>query len=213
MHPAYRDGRYDGPRMKSGIQAVVSTLIVVILPPSAVFGQSRPGTPISTTVCELVKTPERFNSQLVTLHGPIQIAFEDFSLSASECIERKIDSIWLEYGRGPKRQPTIWCCGDMVPRDPLALVQDNEFRRFHRYITTEKKTKGCYDCYLYHVTATLTGRFDAVETEPCPGDASSRCCGVGGFGHFGMACGRLVIQAVSEVEAKPVDPAAYDRRK
>jgi hypothetical protein len=75
----------------------------------------------------------------------------------------------------------------MVPRDRLALVQNAEFHRFHRYLTAVKKAKACYDCYLYHVTATLTGRFDAVEPQPRA---------LWGFGHFGMACGRIVIETV-----------------
>jgi hypothetical protein len=122
----------------------------------------------------------------------VQIAFEDFELSAETCEGGKIDGIWLEYGRGPKKQPTIWCCGDLTPRDPLVLVQDNEFRRFHRLLTAKKRAG--------RITATLAGRFDSVETEPCPGDSKARCCGFGNFGHFGMACGRLVIQRVSDVE-------------
>jgi hypothetical protein len=73
----------------------------------------------------------------------------------------------------------------------------------------QRKEKGCYayDCNLYNVTATLAGRFEAVDTEPCPGDAASHCCGIGGgFGHFGAACARLVIHRVTEVVAKPVIP-------
>jgi hypothetical protein len=84
------------------------------------------------------------------------------------------------------------------------MVENREFRRFHRLLTAEKNAKRCYDydCYVYRVTATLVGWFDAVDTDPCPGDAQARCCGFGNFGHFGLACGRLVIQRVTQVEAK-----------
>src|SRR5579871_53380 len=75
--------------------------------------------PTRTTLCDLVTAPERFNGQIVSLNSRILIAFEDFELSARSCQGKKIDSVWLEYGRGPKRQPTTWCCGDIVPRDPL----------------------------------------------------------------------------------------------
>jgi hypothetical protein len=102
----------------------------------------------------------------------------------------------------------------MVPRDPLTLTQGSEFHRFHRLLTAEKRATGCHDCYLYHVTATIAGRFDAVATQACPGDAMSTCCGAsGGFDHFGMACGRIVIRAVSEVVATPIDPNVYDTKK
>lgn len=138
------------------------------------------------TVCEVLGSPALFTGKIVTLRGSIQIGFENFGLSASDCPEKKIDSLWLEYGRGPKRQPTTWCCGDMIPRDRLVLVQNSEFRRFHHYITAAKKGS-----YLYRVTATLTGRVDA----------GGSC----GFGHLGAACARLVIGAVSEVVAERAD--------
>jgi hypothetical protein len=179
------------------LEAAVQIVITAVVLPIAAFGQAMAPEPIKTTVCEVVRTPALFNGKIITLRSPIQIAFEDFGLSVSECAEKKIDYVWLEYGKGPKRQPTIWCCGDMVPRDSLVLKQDREFRRFHHYITATKKAKGCYDCYLYHVTATLTGRFDAVERE-----LGALC----GFGHLGTACGHLVISAVSDVVAEATDP-------
>ncbi|HWC99983.1 MAG TPA: hypothetical protein VG456_24655 [Candidatus Sulfopaludibacter sp.] len=185
--------------------AVAAVFAASVLP-GAVFGQSVPNEPIKTTLCELASAPERFNGRIVAVRGPIQIAFENFTFSLSECESRKVDDVWLEYGRGPKQQPTTWCCGDMVPRDTLILVQDKEFRRFHRYLTDEKKERDCYNCYGFKVTATLTGRFEAVDTQPCPGDGKGHCCEFGGgFGHFGASCARLVIQRVTGVVAKQVD--------
>lgn len=167
------------------------------------FAGTDADSPFQTNICELVKSPRAFNGQLVSIRAPVLIAFENFELSVAGCADRSLDYIWLEYGSGPKRQPTTWCCGDMVPRDALPLTQDAEFRRFHRFLTAARKAKGCYDCYLYHVTATIDGRFDAVETQPCPGDAESRCCAAG-FGHLGKACARIVIRDVSSVVATPM---------
>ncbi len=157
-----------------------------------------------TALCQIVQQPDRYNGTLVTVRAPVKIAFEDFELSASACDSKKIDAIWLEYGKGPKHQPTTWCCGNIVPGDSLAVVQNDEFRKFHRHLTAQKRTKGCYEgqCYLYEVTATLTGRFDSVPTQPCP-DHEHLCCSKAGFGHFGAFCGRLVIQSVEGVAAKP----------
>lgn len=183
------------------IQIVFAAIITI---PALAWGQTNSDQPIRTTVCEVVRAPASFHGKMITLRGPIQISFENFAIPASDCAEKKIDHLWLEYGRGPKKQPTTWCCGDMVPRDSLVLVQNAEFRRFHDYITAVVKAKGCYDCYLYRVTATLTGRFDAVEPQP-----HATC----GFGHFGTACGRLVIRAVSDVAADPVDPAVYGHKR
>ena len=187
--------------MDTAIQTVIAA---VVLLPIVAFGQMKSDEPIKTTVCEIVKSPALFNGKIVTVRAPIEIAFERFGLSASHCAEQKIDDVALEYGSGPRKQPTIWCCGDMVPRDPLVLVQNKDFRRFHHYLTAEKKAKRCYDCYLYHVTATLTGRFDAVEPQP-----GALC----GFGHMGAACGRLVIRSVADVVADPVDPTAREKNE
>lgn len=192
---------------------VIRLLIAALFIQSAVaFGQTDADSPVKTNVCELVKSPTKYNGKLVSVRAPVEIAFEHFGLSADECADKMVDDIWLEYGTGAKRQPTTWCCGDMVPRDTLTLVQNAEFRRFHRFLTAEKKAKNCYDCYLYHVTATINGRFDAVETEPCVGNAKRHCCS-GAFGHFGMACGRIVIRGVSAVAASPIDPAVYDKKR
>lgn len=183
------------------IQAAIT---FVAMRPVLASGQTKSAQSIPTTVCEVVKSPASFSGRIITLRAPIQIAFENFRISSDDCTEKNIDYLWLEYGSGPKSQPTSWCCGDMVPRDSLALVQNPEFQRFHHYLTAVRKAKACYDCYLYHVTATLTGRFDAVEPQP-----RALC----GFGHLGAACGRLVIQTVSDVVADPVDPSTLGKRK
>jgi len=182
--------------MRCCLNLSVSAVFVVL--PGIAVAQVEADEPIKTTLCELVKDPVRFSGKMATMRGRVLIAFEDFELDATRCNVNTIGQVWLEYGKGPKKQPTIWCCGDMVPRDPLAVVQDGEFRRFHHNLTTEKSAK------QYKVTATLTGRFDAVRAEPCPGDSRARCCPTGGFGHLGMACARLVIESVSDVVAQPV---------
>jgi hypothetical protein len=173
---------------------------------SLCLGQTEMHNPIKTTVCEIVQSPQTFSGKLVKLNARVIIAFEDFELSASACEGKRINGVWLEYGRGPKKQPTTWCCGDLTPRDPLTLLENDAFRRFDHYLTAQRRTKGCYEgqCYLYEVTATLTGRFDSVQTESCP-NGKDICC-KGGFGHFGFFCGRLVVQSVSDVVATPTPP-------
>jgi hypothetical protein len=197
--------------MDFGFRAVVAISLTVF--PGLEFAQVKSDEPIKTTPCDLVKEPERFNGKVVRVNSRVSIAFEDFELSDSGCDGKKIDGIWLEYGKGPKRQPTTWCCGDMVPRDPLALVENNDFRTFHRYLTAHKTTNGCHEgqCYLYDVTATLTGRFDSVKTEPCA-DVKRECC-KDGFGHLGGFCGRIMIQSVSEVVAKPISSSVREKKR
>jgi hypothetical protein len=91
-------------------------LIVVLAATFGVmFGQI---TPRQTTVCEIAKDPQQFQAKLVTVRDRVRIAFEDFELSTTGCSGPVIDGVWLEYGKGPRRQPAIWCCGDLTPRDP-----------------------------------------------------------------------------------------------
>ena len=75
--------------------------------------------------------------------------------------------------------------------DPMRVVMNNDLKKLDHYLTAQS----------YDVTATLTGRFDAVETVLCP-DGKSRCPKNGGFGHFGLASARIVFQSVSDVLAK-----------
>jgi hypothetical protein len=169
--------------------------------PSHTLPQPQSGESTPTTVCDIARSPEQFNGKMVRVRSRVGIAFEDFEFPVSDCDRSIIEGIWLEYGHGPKRQPTTWCCGDMIPRDPLAVIENADFRKFHRYLTAQRRTSDCYEgeCYIYDVTATLIGRFDFAHTEPCR-DNKGVCCSAG-FGHFGMFCGRLVIRSVSDVEA------------
>jgi len=157
------------------------------------------------TVCDLVKNPDHFNGKMVTVvRALVEIDFEQFELSAKGCNERMADGIWLQYGRGPKSQPTTWCCGDLTPADSLILVQDSAFKLFHRYITAHRSHCLAPRCNLYRVTATLTGRLDTVPSALCA-DGKRRCPEKGGFGHFGQSTIRLVIQSVSDVTGNPID--------
>jgi hypothetical protein len=184
---------------------------LAVVSPAALMGQAKVVTPPNVKLCEVAKRPDQFKGKLISVRGPIQISFEDFELSVAECANRSLEGVWLEYGRGPKRQPTTWCCGDMIPVDPLGVVENDAFRAFQGYLTAQGRTSGCSEgqCYLYSVTATLTGRLDTVATLPCP-DGKSQCC-QGGFGHFGAFCARLVIQSVSEVVAQPTIPGEKGR--
>ena len=67
---------------------------------------------------------------MLWVHGDVRVAFEEFALVTKGCDSAVLDGIWIEYGRGPKRQPVTWCCGDLIPRDPLAMIMDPSFRKF-----------------------------------------------------------------------------------
>lgn len=111
--------------------------------PGAAFGQTNSDGPMKATVCELAKEPSRYKGKIVTVRGRVLIGFEDFELSTDSCDGGNIGRLWLEYGKGPKRQPTTWCCGDMTPREPLRLVENSDFRKFHRLLTAQRRGAGC----------------------------------------------------------------------
>ena len=193
--------------------ATLGVFVTTALFAGVAYAQTTSSEPIKTSVCELVKSPDRFTGKMVSVGGRILIAFEDFRLDTTAYSGNSTD-LWLEYGSGPKRKPTIWCCGDMTPRDPLRVVQDSEFKRFHRALTAQSRGKGCHEgqCYPYEVTAILTARFDAVETMTCPDD-KSLCPKGGGFGRFGLSSARIVIESVSDVVAKSIDPSVHEKEK
>jgi hypothetical protein len=128
--------------------------------------------PPEVALRDLTARPLDYSGKLVQTSGNVSIGFEYFILCVETC---ETGSTWLEYGRGPKKQPAIWCCGDLVPRDPLKLIQDSQFKLFDRYLRAKEP-----------LTATITGRFDACPSGPC-------------FGHLGISShSRLVIQSVQK---------------
>ncbi len=153
------------------------------------------------TVCQILSDPMAYNGKMVRVRGRVQLAYQDFELSAKECDPEKA-GVWLEYGKGPRHQPTIWCCGT-PPRDKLAVVRDKNFNLFDRYLTAQSNKPDCYNCYIYEVTATLTGRIDAVEQAVVP-DGERQFELAHGFGNLGSYRVRLVIHSVSNVQAKDV---------
>src|ERR1051326_9612935 len=84
-----------------GIQLVIAAVFIL---PVAAFGGTDVDSPVKTNICELVRSPTAFIGRLVTIRAPVQIAFENFGLSAAGCADKNLDYVWLEYGSGPQRQ-------------------------------------------------------------------------------------------------------------
>jgi hypothetical protein len=146
-------------------------------------------------ICGVLQHPQNFNGKMISIRTRISIGFEDFEVDIPSCPNKVADAIWLEYGAGPKKQPTTWCFGVLTPSDQLDLIQDSAFQKFDGYLRTGRKGKP-----LYAVSATLSGRFDTVPTTTCP-DGVHQCPRDGGFGHLGTFASRLIIHSVSRVSA------------
>ncbi len=174
--------------------------------PMAPYKAPKPERPIAASLCDLARHPIQFHGKMIRVRGEVLIAFEDFQLPVSSCDPHEDrNRIWLQYGKGPKSQPTTWCCGELTPQDPLELKQDRAFRAFHRDLTEQRRKNGSEDCsgrdcYVFDVTATLVGRFEHSPPRPCR-HSTGLCCN-NGFGHFGTFCSRLVIHSVSEVSVR-----------
>lgn len=164
---------------------------------------SRAQEPIRVTPCDLVNTPEKYSGKVVQVNARVYLAFEDFSLAQPGC-EDQSPGVWLMYG-GDEPTPTAstWNDHDRKPGSvvkidgiPVPLVHDANLDLFKRRLTATRFGKigdaPCYGCYLYHVTATLTGLFFAPVKD---GKAQA------GYGHLGC-CYLLAIEKVGSVEAE-----------
>jgi len=163
----------------------------------------RPDGPVHTTICELIKDPQRFNGKMVQLRATIRSGFEVSLLRDDSCSA----SIWFA---GP--DATYTTVGRTSTSSPPVVVrQDDEYRKMNSFLMKEYKAKKgslCVGCPLYTVTATVTGRFDHVSKDGV--DAKARM--MIGFGHLNTYESQLVLESVSEVEAKPIDPSVYEKR-
>jgi len=158
--------------------------------------------PLAVTVCDLVKNPAAYNHKLVEVTAPIELAFENFSLGQPGC-EEAYPHVWLMYG-GDEPTPTASTWNDterkkgtVVRVDGIAipLRRDAAMERLQNKLKAMRLGKvgdqPCYDCYLYHVTATLSGVFFAGSTA-----ANS----LPGYGHLGC-CNLLAIEGARDVVA------------
>ncbi len=127
------------------------------------------------------------------------------------CKNGDSNHIWITFG-GDVDMPIIYCCGDHTPKDgtlsvegiKVPLKKDDEFKKFFRLLTAQRKTAPTgvpcfYDCYQYHVTATLTGQFFAGKEWHRPRDGKVFYTGYGHLGCYSL----FVIQKVKDVDSEP----------
>jgi len=155
--------------------------------------------------CDLMNNPAKYNKQTIQVRGRVLVAFENFSLATSECDGEGKRWIWLTYG-GDEPTPIMSTVNDQERRPgsapsvdgkPVLLRRNKSLELFKNRLAAQRIGRpgenSCYDraCYLYDVTATITGVFLAA-----PKDFRR-----GGYGHLGC-CHLLIIQAVDALDAK-----------
>ena len=169
----------------------------------ACASSSRAQLPIPVTPCDLVDSPAEYSGKVVAVRAPVNLAFEDFSLAQDGC-EDAYPGVWLVYG-GDEPTPTASTVNDLsrkpgsvlkVNGRPIPLIHDAALAMFRQRLGAIRISPigdhPCNDCYLYRVTATLTGVFFAAQKSGQQFE---------GYGHLGC-CHLLAIQQVSDVDAK-----------
>ncbi len=153
------------------------------------------GGPIKTTICELVKSPERFNSKMVQVRARVATGFETSLLVDDSCSGH----VWLET--------CLSCRKESGP--PIALKRDAEYQKMQQYLDMEYKSpRGdcCISCPLYSVTVTATGLFQHADKK---GIADPKRRMLTGFGHLNAYESQLVLESVKDVPATPIDKSKY----
>jgi len=166
--------------------------------------QTPPAVPQEVSLCEILKDPKAYDGKNVQFRGKVVSEFEDFSVYDTSCVPSYGFGVWLMFG-GDVDCPTPSTVNDVgrVPGTDVmfhgtrySLIRDEEFKAFHKSITTRRNRHS-----VYQVTATLEGTFFAGRTEKDK-QGQDR---LPGYGHLGC-CHLFIIHRVSQVGAqkKPI---------
>lgn len=167
--------------------------------------------PVNTTVCAVLDNPSSFNNKLVRIRGHFSGNFEYSMLSGDGCQ----DALWFGYGGGggppslamyvgggaaPGSEDST---GKLVLPVPVKLIHDSRLDRFEQQTVAMAKANGEYDkdnqLVNHCVTATFTGRIDAVSSEVHEFRKNQKTKdpvdGLG-FGQMGLFEAQLIVQSV-----------------
>jgi hypothetical protein len=174
------------------------------------------GQAVDTSVCDILKAPQAFNGKTVRIKGTVSSGFDEFIIKAEGC-RYHIGGIWLAYPEGTKAksgpvailqlQEASNFAGTSAPveRAAVTLDKNKDFKQFDSLLAAPYKGSGiCLGCTKSEVSATLTGRVDAVQPA-LRRDTSGKIIDIAGFGNLNAYPVRLVLQSVSEVEAHEID--------
>ena len=177
---------------------------------------------VEATPCDVLARPMEFSGRTVRVTGTVQTGLDDFVLRAPGCTGTPASSpqaIWIDYPRsthakaGPAMRIALAVAGaPMHPAAAVALDRGGDFERFDAALAAPLPVRGlCLGCARASVTATLTGRVDAVPLARIV-RAGARYSSAAGFGTLNRYRVRLVLQSVSSVVEKENDfqPAAAE---
>ena len=198
---------------------------------SVLVGQTTAGDPIKTSLCELVRNPEKFNNKLVEIRSEFVSRFQ-WEGFADETCSAKIQvsahyflgDLMTQQGQyafttidDDQTHPERLTWRPIEPRFPIDLKQDDNYRAFRKYSDTKFKWPDggrCQDCPLYRIIVTADGRFDYFASQTVAVRASPAEKAVGfSAGEPDLPLLRFVLQSVSDVAATPIEPSVYSIKK
>ena len=181
-----------------------------LLAPGLVARNACGQTPVvDATPCDVLSRPMEFNGRTVRISGTVQTGLDDFVMRAPGCTGTTLSSpqaIWIDYPRGthgkagPAMRIALTVSGASAPVATAAVLdRGHDFERFDAALSVPLPSRGiCLGCARTAVTATLTGRIDAVPVARIV-RAGARYSTAAGFGTLNRYRARLVVESVSNV--------------
>jgi len=173
--------------MNTGIGAVVAVAATVAAGVLLLLPKAE--SPIRTTVCEVMRQPERFNGKIVQIRTNVVSGMETGGLLDRSCsgfilvdnfdttLSRlKGEFAYLKSLDDLKEPESLTWRPIETPR-PVFCNENGPYRALLYYVGKKlrvgKDRRICYQCSLFEVTATMTGRFDPRNSrgshqEPAP---------------------------------------------
>jgi hypothetical protein len=220
--------------MKIGFK-LIAAAFVLLVGGSAVVVLVKTREPITTTVCELVAHPERFNGKIVQIRATLSVGYEISDFVDDHCEGVVLDGWSDSESQQPLEFAYINSEDDLQHPErlkwkpdpkvrPIKVQEDDGFRTLEKYVSqyyfdlpaTPGKDPCGFHCRKFKVTGTFTGRFDYDDRRLrafrnlSTGKITTWS---GGFGHAGASSIQLVWQSVSDVVAVPIDRSFYDKKQ
>jgi hypothetical protein len=171
---------------------------------------------VNAKICDILTHPKDFDGKTVQVTGTVAAGFDEFIIRDTNC-NQTVNAIWLDYPTGTKAKagPVAMITLQLAKNSPgqasavsemhVTLDTGGDFKKFDSILSAPAKTSGlCLGCVRSTVTATLTGRLDAVDTVSLE-KTGSMFTVVKGFGNLGRYPARLVIQSISNVSENEID--------
>jgi carboxypeptidase family protein len=203
----------------------------VEVPSAPNTGTTNSHEPIKTTLCDLVKQPQKFNNMIVQFQAEYISKFQWDGFVDDSCSAKLQVGVFhvlddLKPNQGQYAFTTIADDNTHPERlnwkpiespQPVQLKTDDSYRAFCKYADTKFKWPDggtCLDCPLYRINVTATGRFDYFETQTVAVRANPATKAfTNAAGDPNVPLLRLVLVSVSDELATPIDPAVYTESK